>query len=44
MYLFAPVLAGIWKQRELWDGTYDAGDLLDAHRLLELRDRALRER
>lgn len=25
----APVLAGHWKQKETWDGTYNLTDLLD---------------
>lgn len=36
-YLFTPVLAGIWRQHELWDGTYSLEDLLDAHELLAVR-------
>ena len=24
-----PVIAGLWKQHELWDGTYTFDDLLD---------------
>lgn len=27
-------MAGMWKQHELWDGTYTLGDLLDAHEIL----------
>ena len=27
--LYAPVLAGYWKQHEIWDGTYTLDDLLD---------------
>jgi len=27
--LFAPVLAGHWKQHELWDGTYTYSNFLD---------------
>lgn len=27
--LYAPVLAGYWKQYEIWDGTYTLDDLLD---------------
>ena len=29
-----PVTAGIWRQHEMWDGTYDFDDLLDAHEML----------
>jgi len=28
-FLFLPVSAGMWKQHELWDGTYTLDDLLD---------------
>jgi len=31
----APVTAGLWKQHETFDGTYDLDDLLDAHELLD---------
>ncbi len=27
--LYAPVIAGYWKQYETWDGTYTLDDLLD---------------
>lgn len=36
-FLFAPVVAGIWKQHELWDGTYSLEDLLDAHEMLMVK-------
>ncbi|WP_278245476.1 DUF6889 family protein [Clostridium ihumii] len=26
----------MWKQYELWDGTYTLDDLLDAHEILEV--------
>ena len=32
-----PVAAGLWRQHELYDGTYDVGDLLDALEFLEVR-------
>lgn len=32
-----PVMAGIWRQHEMWDGTYDFDDLLDAHEMLAVR-------
>lgn len=32
--MYAPVIAGMWKQHELWDGTYTLDDLLDAHELI----------
>lgn len=36
-YLFAPVAAGIWKQHELWDGTYTLDDLLDVHEMMAVK-------
>lgn len=36
-YLFAPVAQGLWRQHELWDGTYTLGDLMDIHEMLALR-------
>lgn len=27
----------MWEQHELWDGTYDLDDLLDAHEILAVR-------
>ncbi len=33
----APVAAGLWQQHELFDGTYDFDDLLDAHELLAVK-------
>lgn len=33
-FLFAPVMAGHWKQRELSDGTYSLDDLLDIHEMM----------
>ena len=45
-FAFAPVSAGLWRQHELFDGTYDIDDLLDAHELLAVREennRRLRE-
>ena len=29
-FAFLPVNAGMWRQHELWDGTYTLDDLLDA--------------
>jgi hypothetical protein len=31
-------MAGMWKQHQLWDGTYDLDDLLDAHEILEIQN------
>jgi hypothetical protein len=30
-------MAGMWKQHEVFDGTYTLDDLLDAHEMLEVR-------
>ena len=32
--MYAPVIAGRWKQHELWDGTYTFNDLLDVHEIM----------
>ena len=32
-----PVAAGMWKQHELWDGTYTLDDLLDITELIRVR-------
>lgn len=37
MFLFRPVMAGVWKQRETFDGTYTFEDLLDAHEILDIK-------
>ncbi len=36
-FLFLPVAAGMWRQHELWDGTYTLDDLLDAVELIRVR-------
>ena len=36
-FLFLPVAAGMWKQHELWDGTYTLDDLPDAAELIQVR-------
>ena len=36
-FLFLPVSAGMWKQHELWDGTYILDDLLDAVELIRVK-------
>lgn len=36
-FLFAPVAAGLWRQHELWDGTYTLMDLLDILEVLQVR-------
>jgi len=35
--VYAPVLEGMWKQHELWDGTYTFNDLLDAQEIILVR-------
>ena len=37
-FAMVPVMAGIWQQHQLWDGTYDFEDLLDAHEFLYVRE------
>ena len=36
-FAFLPVMAGMWRQHELWDGTYTLDDLLDAVELIRVR-------
>ena len=36
-FAFLPVTAGLWKQHELWDGTYTLDDLLDAVEVIRVR-------
>jgi hypothetical protein len=38
-----PVLAGMWQQYQLRDGTYDFADLCEAHQLLDWKDETLRK-
>jgi len=33
-WLYAPVIAGVWEQKELWDGSYTLDDLADMHEIL----------
>ena len=33
---FLPVAAGMWRQHEMWDGTYTLDDLLDAVELIQV--------
>ncbi len=35
-FLFLPVAAGMWKQHELWDGTYTLDDLLDITEMIRV--------
>lgn len=32
------MIAGIWQHHEVFDGTYDFADLLDAHELLDVKE------
>ena len=36
-FLFLPVSDGMWKQHELWDGTYTLDDLLDVVELIRVQ-------
>ena len=36
-FAYAPVAAGLWRQHEVFDGTYDFDDLLDAHELMAVK-------
>ena len=33
-----PVMAGFWRQHELWDGTYNIDDLLDIQELILVKN------
>ena len=37
VFLFAPVMEGLWRQHELWDGTYTLDDLLDVTEMIRVR-------
>ena len=36
-FAFLPVSAGMWRQHELWDGTYTLDDLLDVVEVIRVR-------
>lgn len=36
-FVYGPVIAGMWQQHEVWDGTYILDDLLDAHEILSVK-------
>jgi hypothetical protein len=36
--LWRPVAAGLWRHRELFDGTYDVQDLADALEYLDVKE------
>ena len=35
--LFLPVSEGMWRQHELWDGTYTLDDLMDIVELIRVK-------
>ena len=37
-FAYAPVIAGMWQQHELWDGTYIFSDWLDAVEMIEVKN------
>lgn len=37
-YLFTPIIAGHWRQHELWDGTYTIDDLADIHEMMIIQN------
>ena len=36
-FLFLPVSEGLWRQHELWDGTYTLDDLLDISEVIRVK-------
>ena len=36
-WAYGPVAAGVWRQHELWDGTYTFEDLLDIMEVLQVK-------
>ena len=36
-FLFLPVSAGMWRQHELWGGTYTLDDLLEIAELIQVK-------
>lgn len=36
-FAYAPVVAGMWRQHEVRDGTYSFRDLLDAHEIMAVK-------
>ena len=36
-FAFMPVTTGMWRQHELWDGTYTLDDLLDAVEVIRVK-------
>jgi hypothetical protein len=41
-FLWQPVAAGLWRQHEMFDGTYDIGDLLDVLEYLDTKEENMR--
>lgn len=37
-FLWRPVLVGSWRQREMFDGTYDFQDLVEINRALDVHE------
>lgn len=35
--LYLPVISGMWKQHELWDGTYTFDDWADAVEMIQVK-------
>ena len=42
--VWRPVAAGLWRQRETFDGTYDCQDLCDVLEFLDVKDENSRRR
>ena len=38
MFLYTPVVEKLWRQHEIWDGTYTFDDLLDIHEALWVKN------
>ena len=36
--MLRPVVAGLWRQHETWDGTYNIDDLLEINDLLDVME------
>ncbi|MHB9057143.1 MAG: DUF6889 family protein [Paludibacteraceae bacterium] len=36
-FQYAPVIAGVWQQHQLWDKTYTLDDLLDIHEIMTVK-------
>lgn len=37
MFLYLPVMEKYWQQHQMWDGTYDFEDLLNVHKLINVK-------